>query len=260
MNRWQRSCLSAVSFVVILLKAGLCQAQFSANFQTNTISGVASNWSGDYIIGSPSINPFADVLLVQNGGVFTDAGFSHYGFLLGSSNNAALVTDPGSTLFLVSVGQANIGFGGIGDSVIISNGGKMVTSNPQFDMLVDGSQGTSLLVSDPGSVLSNGVPLYVGYIGAGNSLMIRNGGLLVNNGSPSSILYVGRMPGSSNNNILVSDPGSVWTNAFNTLAGIGLGGNNNSLMIRNGGKVFDRNITVGVDATAFGNIAQVDGA
>ncbi|MGP8019737.1 MAG: hypothetical protein ACLPRE_01890, partial [Limisphaerales bacterium] len=62
------------SMVVLLMStwAGIQPAsgQYTSNFQTNTISGVTNNWSGDYVVGS---NTFADALLVRNGGVLSTA-------------------------------------------------------------------------------------------------------------------------------------------------------------------------------------------
>ncbi|MGH3166289.1 MAG: hypothetical protein ACRDN0_10405, partial [Trebonia sp.] len=42
------------------------QAQYSANFQTNIISGLTSNWAGSYYVGNTT---YADVLLIQSSGV-----------------------------------------------------------------------------------------------------------------------------------------------------------------------------------------------
>src|SRR6218665_505213 len=58
-------------------------AQFTANFQTNLISGGISNWAAIYFVGS---NTFANALLIRNGGALADAD-AHVGYLSGSSNN-----------------------------------------------------------------------------------------------------------------------------------------------------------------------------
>src|SRR5437867_3564780 len=67
-------------------------AQFTADFQTNTIDGVVNNWSGDYNIG----NTFADALLIQNGGELVATGRGILGPSANSSNNLAVVSDTGS--------------------------------------------------------------------------------------------------------------------------------------------------------------------
>ncbi|HUJ09366.1 MAG TPA: hypothetical protein VL171_05010 [Verrucomicrobiae bacterium] len=59
--------LLALNLVVVFSANG----QFSANFQTNTISAVTSNWvgNGTYVVGS---NTFADVLQITNSGVLSN--------------------------------------------------------------------------------------------------------------------------------------------------------------------------------------------
>lgn len=68
-----RAVLGAVGCFVIL--AAPARAQYTDDYQTNTISGVTSNWAGNYLVGS---NTFADVLLVQDGGVLSN-GFGRLG-------------------------------------------------------------------------------------------------------------------------------------------------------------------------------------
>ena len=55
-------------------------AQYAGNSQTNIISGVVSNWTGDYLVGS---NTFADALLIQNGGVLSN-GNGYLGYEIGA--------------------------------------------------------------------------------------------------------------------------------------------------------------------------------
>ena len=52
----------------LILLSATAFAQFTANYQTNVISGVVSNWSGNYIVGS---NTVFDLLRIDNGGVLT---------------------------------------------------------------------------------------------------------------------------------------------------------------------------------------------
>ena len=55
-------------------------AQYAGNSQTNIISGVVSNWTGDYLVGS---NTFADASLIQNGGVLSN-GNGYLGYEIGA--------------------------------------------------------------------------------------------------------------------------------------------------------------------------------
>src|ERR1017187_1002222 len=204
-------------------------AQYTANFQTNIISGVTSNWASSYYIGNANS---ADVLLIQSHGVLTDGG-AYLGYLSNSSNSSAIITGSGSIwsngpLFLY------VGNNGIGNSLVVSNGAQVL--NAGYGYVGGGSlsrfAGNIVTVTGNGSVWSNGQSLGVGYPAAGNRLVVNNGGLLINYNA-----YVGSYAsGSSNNSLVVSDTGSVWTNLGDVR--IGDQGSGNSLTVSNGGKVF----------------------
>lgn len=93
MRRMQRSRLIAGVLLSITLAYQPSQAQYTADFQTNIISGVTSNWSGWYVVGS---NTFADALLIQNNGVMA-VGNVYLGFNSDSSNNCAVVSGSGQS-------------------------------------------------------------------------------------------------------------------------------------------------------------------
>ncbi len=76
----------------LILSSNLANAQYTTDFQTNIISGVTSNWTGDYAVGSAT---FSDTLIIQNGGVLTNL-YAYVGLGAATSNNTALVTGPGS--------------------------------------------------------------------------------------------------------------------------------------------------------------------
>jgi hypothetical protein len=84
--------ISPPAFLTLILSAASVQAQYTTNFQTNIISGVTSNWIGNYLVGS---NTFADVLLIQNIGLFTNTS-SYLGLTASSSNNNVLISGSGS--------------------------------------------------------------------------------------------------------------------------------------------------------------------
>src|ERR1041385_1527281 len=75
-----------------LLAIRSASAQYSANYQTNIISGVISNWSGDYFVGS---NTFANGIMIRNGGVLANAD-AQVGCLSMSTSNYVLVSGAGS--------------------------------------------------------------------------------------------------------------------------------------------------------------------
>src|SRR5579859_477824 len=93
MHRMRRGCPIAGFLVWLVIASCSCEGQFSANFQTNIISAT-TNTISPYIVGS---NTFADVLLIRNKGQLTSM-VGYAGYEAASSNNTAVVTDPGSVL------------------------------------------------------------------------------------------------------------------------------------------------------------------
>jgi fibronectin-binding autotransporter adhesin len=219
-----RAVLTGVGCVFIL--SATARAQYTADFQTNTISNVTSNWSGNYLVGS---NTFADVLLIQNSGVLSN-GFGSLGQEVSSSNNSVLVTDPGSVW---SSDWVTIGYYGAGNRLAITNGGQIAANIVSYVAYQVSSSYNSILVAGTGSVWNSGSNLYVGFFGADNSLVISNGGQVVT--GPFGV--VGRFGSSSNNSVLVTGPGSLWSCDGWELTVGGGGGPGNSLVISNGGQV-----------------------
>lgn len=218
-----REVLSGLGFLFILTAP--LRAQYTANYQTNIISGVASNWTGNYLVGS---NTFADALLIQNSGVLSN-GYGYLGSLGGSSNNVASVTGMGS----VWSNRYNliVGGDGVGNSLIISNGGQVVDGYGYVGFHYGSN---SVLVTGAGSVWNNGTFVYVGNTGSDNSLVISNGGLVVNGYG-----VVGQNPGADRNTVVVTGGGSVWSNRYDlTVGSMGAG---NRMVVSDGGCVFNQN-------------------
>src|SRR5213593_822448 len=88
---WERSVFVAV---VSILGAVRARGQFTADFQTNTISGVVSNWAGNgsYVVGS---NTFFNTLRVLGGGALSN-GSGIVGYTAAASNATVIVSDTGS--------------------------------------------------------------------------------------------------------------------------------------------------------------------
>ena len=290
--------IAVIGVIALSLAVATARAQYTADYQTNTISGVTNDWADDYLVGYTN---FADVLLIQNSGVLTNHD-GYLGYDSSSSNNSVLVTGPGSVWS--NTYALYVGYSGAGNSLVISNGGQVVNyyrygcmgynfSSSNNSVLVTGAgsvwsaseeldvgysgAGNSLVISDgglvvsllgghmgydsssssnsvlvtgAGSVWSASEELDVGYWGGGNSLVISNGGLVVND-----IGYVGSW-GSSSNSVLVTGPGSVWTNCE---VDVGYSGAGNSLLISNGGQVVNGDGWVGYDSSSTNNIVLVTG-
>jgi T5SS/PEP-CTERM-associated repeat protein len=281
------------------------EAQYTNDYQTNIISGVTSNWAGDYLVGNAT--NFADALLIQNGGVLSD-GYGYLGYGATSSENGVLVTGPGSvwsnSYSPFSVDSLSIGYYGPRNSLVINNGGQVVSyygyvgnglSSSNNSVLVTGGSawrmaanlsvgrdgaGNSLVISSGGLVAFNGTGvgpsesligagpdsrnnivlvtgastgtssvwrcggvLHIGDMGSGNSLVISEGGQVLNDDG----IVGDNDRSSSNNSVLVTGAGSVWSNSYDLT--IGSHGSGNSLIISNDGQVFSNRGLVGADGT-----------
>jgi len=221
------------------------EAQYTANYQTNTISGVTSIWTGDYVVGS---NTFADVLVITNGGSLVVPGARGFlGYEASSSNNSVMVS--GGTW--TTTDHLYIGNSGSGNSMVISNGGTVVNSIGYIGYYT-GSTNNSVLVTGSVSHWNNLSSIYLGFNGSGNSLVISNGGTVVNSNGT-----VGVNSDSSNNRVLVTGSGSVWTNS--SYVNVGGYGSGNSMVINTSGTVVNTNGRIGYNAGANNNSVLVTG-
>jgi T5SS/PEP-CTERM-associated repeat protein len=274
-NRTLRVLIGTLGFISITLIAGTVRAQFTADYQTNVIDGVTTNWnrfdysfdqlqitnggvvqsSGGFIGGSPT--KMGNSVLVSgtdsvwtngdlyvacsdafsyvsiSGGAALYNNYGYVGYLVSSSNNVMLVTDPGS--IWSNRNDLYFGYNGSGNSLTISNGGMVYNYNNNAFLGYWFSGTNTVVVTGTGSIWRNG-SLYVGYQGAGNSLIISNGGAVYSTGC-----WIGWV--SDGNTVQLTGTGSVWSSS----ADLTLGGNGNSLMINNGGKVYSGDGYIGTE-------------
>jgi T5SS/PEP-CTERM-associated repeat protein len=233
----RRGCVIAGFLFWIAVDARSSRAQYTADFQTNIISGVSSNWIPDYYVGNTN---FGDALVIQSSGVLSN-GLGFLGYNVSSSNNSALVTGAGSVWS--NRWGLYIGYSGAGNSLVISEDGEVISDPSGSNNYADyigfnaSSSNNTVVVTGSGSVWYDGQRLHVGFSGAGNSLVISNGGQVFSthlNSGPASG-YIGSNSSSISNRVLVTDPGSTWNNDGTLI--VGYGGNANTLVISNGGLV-----------------------
>ena len=243
----------------MLLGSQPSRAQFTGNYQTNIISGVTSNWVSNYYVG---LDTFRDVLWIDNAGALSD-GIGILGYYDSGSNNAAYVTGPGSVW--VNATNLFVGYSGPGNQLVITNGGAVVTGASGYGLSIVGynssASNNSVLVAGGGSLWSNSTSLYIGYDGSGNGLVVSNGGRVTTHNNTSFGGYIGYDSGGSNNIVIVTDPGSVWSGdgAEDGMI-VGNGGVGNRLMVWNGGQVSGRSGTVGWLSGSLNNQAVITGA
>jgi T5SS/PEP-CTERM-associated repeat protein len=165
----------------------------------------------------------SNYLLNTTGSSYVGYGW-HSMFGMDGNNNSVLLTGPTSVWSnngSICVGYC-VGFGGSGNTLTITNGGKVFDIDSyiggrDFGAISPGglvNNSNSVTLTGPGSLWSNSGSLYVGYSGSGNSLTIGNNGAVTVGGNA----YVGYMDGAINNqNQINLNGGSLTvTNAAGT--------------------------------------------
>ena len=122
------------------------------------------------------------------------------------------------------------------DVLLTKNGGVLTNDHGVIGNDASSSNNTVIVTDDDSHWLVEEV-LAVGNYGSGNRLVVSNGGVVA---STSSAL--GNQLGSSSNFALVTGIGSIWSNQY---AYIGGGGEGNTLVISNGGRVVHDFVQVG---------------
>ncbi len=110
----------------------------------------------------------------------------------------------------------------------------------------------AVAVMDPGSVWSNSQYVVIGNAGASNSLSVLSSGRVVN-----AFGFIGARSTASSNAVVVSGPGSGWTNTAGLM--IGVDGRFNTLTISYGGNVSCASAVVGNYDNAGGNRIDIQG-
>lgn len=136
-----------------------------------------------------------------------------------------------------------------GATVTNSSGNTVIGNNAS-------AQSNRVTVTGAGSIWNNGGNNFnIGLNGSASELDILNGGL-VTDASGS----IGQTSVSSNNFVLVSGAGSMWTNSSSLI--VGYSGSRNTLVVTNGGKVFsgDGVSYIGESISASSNAVLITGS
>jgi T5SS/PEP-CTERM-associated repeat protein len=213
------------------------------------VAGSGSLWSnnGNLAVGFYGAG---NQMTITNGGTVLAGGVGYIGRMLGSTNNSVLVAGSGSLWTNNSL--LYVGHNGAFNQMAITNGGVVVNGRGYVGYNAVASN-NSALVRDNGSVWGNTNGLTVGHASIGNQLTISAGGAVVVLGDG----FVGNTAGSTNNALLVTGSGSLWTNNGNLY--IGVTGSFNRLAITNAGVVVNSMGFIGYDAVASNNSALVSG-
>ena len=179
--------------------------------------------ANDLQVGS---NAALNQLLITNAALLNDNN-GILGQRAGANSNLAIVAGLNSVWSNRS--DLTVGFSGNGNQLIVSNGG-WVANKYGYVARATSSSNNFALVNGTGSVWSNLFDLTVGFGGRSNRFVIEAGALVTDdNGYISDV-------GGSNNEALVTGPGTVWSNRTRLFVGL----NNtaaNRLVISNGAMV-----------------------
>ncbi|MCE9543158.1 MAG: autotransporter domain-containing protein [Verrucomicrobia bacterium] len=182
---------------------------------------------------------------------------TYVGYTTNASNN--LLTVGNSNTLLTNSSDLHVGYYGSSNSLVISNGGHVVVDGNIFAGRWASSSNNSLVVTGTSSLLTNSGPYFnIGQRGSENSLLVTDGAKVVSSstgadsfnigyfGSSNSLVIshggsvsdyfgnVGFDSTSTGNSAIVTGSNSTWSN--NRLT-IGHYGQNNSLLVSNGGTV-----------------------
>jgi len=215
------------------------------------VTGAGSRWMGgvlsDFYIGS---NSSFNRLIITNGGLVTGNG-GYLGHEILGRSNLVIVTGTGS-LWSNRTSILEMGQRGSGNRLVISNGGSVFASFVRIGRISSGVGNEVVVTGTGSSLIGASFSLRVGETGSGNRLEINNGASVV-----SRFGEIGADTGS-NNQVVVTGPGSLWTNA-ETFA-VGRYGNRNRLIVSNAATFFSgERLNIGEETIGTNNQVVVDG-
>ena len=226
-------CRLVVAWTVMLAPI-LAEAQLVADGATCVLDNVATNLTGRIIVGT---NGSFTLLMLTNSAAVTNTGDTIIGSASTAKSNSVVVTDAGSAWDCP--GGFYIGDQGAANTLAILNGG-LVTN--QFAKIGNNSSasGNTVTVSGTNSFWNMYGSLRVGGSGSLNQLVISSGGKVAD-----GFAYIGENSSSTNNAVIVTGPGSLWSH-LNSLY-IGWNGRGNELLVTNGGSVVGGSGAVGAN-------------
>ncbi len=218
--------LFTVAATLALLNA-TARAQLVPDGGTNVLDGVTNSVSGDLTVGT---NGSFTLLSLINAAAVEVGDRAVIGRELGSFSNSVSVTSTGAVLAVT--GRLYVGSNGWGNQLIITNGGRVASAGGTLGNDID-SSGNLAIVAGVGSLWSNSASLFIGLFGSSNSVLVSNGGIMTS-GDGNIGVRLGYNTSSSNNVVLITDPGSAWY--YNGVVSVGRSNSSgNRLIVSNGG-------------------------
>ena len=167
----------------------------------------------------------ANILVVTNGATIFSSQDGFIGRSTGANSNAAVLTDSGTSWLISS--NLYVGSNGAFNGLVVSNQARLHDRSAVIG--VSGSNNAAM-ITGVGTIWSNTFDLIIGDAGVGNQMVISGGAFVT-----CSNATLGNKIASSNNTILVTGPGSVWSNRGGLF--LSQTGKGNRLIISDGGLV-----------------------
>jgi T5SS/PEP-CTERM-associated repeat protein len=196
---------------------------------------LGGNGHGSQLVVSNGASVLADYTTVENNG---------------GSLQQLVVTGPNS--LLTNRSDFYLGQAGFSNRLVVVNGGTLAANNGYISWQNFAAGANDALVADPNSIWTNRADLFVGYLGPRSHLIVSNGAKVFN-----AIGHVGESVYSSNNSVVVTGPGSLWSS--HSYLYLGGSGSSNQLAIYNGGTVVTENCYVGSDGASSNDLVTIDG-
>jgi T5SS/PEP-CTERM-associated repeat protein len=230
--------------------------EFPVELNQNTNQLVVNNYNrhidsakdviGDLIAGKFGSNNSLDI----DSSIGVTSINTFIGMEQGSVSNILSVSGGGTVVHCKSIVVA--GVYGSDNSIYVTNAGAIVSSEGALGYFSTASNNFAA-ISDADSVWSNHFGFYIGPETSGNGLLVERGGLLL-----SQFGELGGNIGADGNIAEISGNGSVWSNSNHLV--VGAKGNDNELIITNGGCVFASYAFAGLDWFATNNSITVSGS
>ena len=246
-KRLETSPTSVLFWMALLLAVLPLRAQVVSDGATNTLNNVTTNITGDVIVGT---NGSLTLLVLSGNSLLTNSVNGIIGRNATAKSNEVQLLSPtarwrmGNSLF--------VGSNGAMSRLVISNGAYVDSRSLSILAQTAASSNNSVLVTGNGSVWSNSV-LIIGSLGPSNRVLVEAGGLMY-----SDYGTVGSLGAGTNNEVVVTGPGSLWTNRFD----LQIGGQRpfNRLIVSNGAAVRSDTAVVGSTGASISNQVFITGA
>jgi T5SS/PEP-CTERM-associated repeat protein len=218
----------------------------SASNNLALVTGAGSSWTN---VGGLQVGNYGsgNLLVVTNGGTVFAGAQQIIGNDSGADSNTVIVKDVGSRW--LGSNSLDVGRSGSFNRLSVSDGGFVASSGAVIGNF-SGSEHNEALVSGAGSVWSNRETLFIGKSGSGNRVIVSEGARL-----ETQFGEIGSNVGASNNEVVVTGPGSLWR--IEQSINVGNFGSGNRLVVSNGARLLGRG-TIGY-ATGSNNEVVVTG-